>query len=345
MKNHSVDIRYFLPVEVEPYIDESGRGLLMRIAERNHLSHPKRILEMLRPQGPTNLLEKDLLPLSEACACDPGLLGILAIRMSRDSRGIRTFQLGNQRVSKDYFLTGKTARICPECLGEFCYARQAWDLTLSNACPIHEVLLEDRCPACLHNIAGLRSSLLHCQCGFPLTRIVTQEATEFEIFVAGLLQRFFSDLKPVSIHLPGLIADRLSDLSLDGLCKLLWYLGVYLPSRGSRPAGQSRHRYTVFETRRIIEAAYSYLVAWPNLYLKTLRALVGHSSLGKANSLMEQWFGSIHSYLINDMDDSGLGFVRTAFEFEIRNIWKAIHHSKLPAMVSAQMEFDFTECM
>ncbi len=343
MKRVSADIAYFLPIEVQPFTDESGRGLLMRIAERNHLSHPKHILEMLRPKGPPNLLEKDLLPLSEACACDPGLIGNLAIRTSLDGRGVRTFQLGRQSVSKDYFLTGKTARICPECLNEFGYARQAWDLTLSSACPVHEVLLEDRCPACLHNIAGLRSSLLHCQCGFPLTRIVTQEATEFEIFVAGLLQRFFSDLKPVSIHLPGLIADRLADLSLDGLCKLLWYLGVYLPSMGSRPAGQSRRHYTVFETRRIIEAACSYLVAWPNLYLKTLRELVGHSSLGRANSLMEQWFGSIHSYLVNDMEEAGLGFVRTAFEFEIRKIWKTIHHSKLPAMVSTQMEIDFTE--
>lgn len=315
----------------------------MRIAERNHLSHPKRILEMLRPQGPPNLLEKDLLPLSEACACDPGLLGNLALRISRDGRGIRTFQLGNQIVSKDYFLTGKTTRICPECLSDFGYARQVWDLTLSNACPIHEVLLEDRCPVCLHEIAGLRPSLLHCQCGFPLTRIVTQQASEFETFAAGLMQRFFLDLKPVSLRLPGHIADRLAGLSLDGLCKLLWYLGVYLPSRGSRPAGQSRRRYTVFETRRILEAANSYLIAWPNLYLKTLRELVGHSSLGRANSLMEQWFGSIHSYLINDMDDSGLGFVRTAFEVEIRKIWKSIHHSKLPAMVSAQMDLDFTE--
>ncbi|CAG0987801.1 hypothetical protein BURK2_02206 [Burkholderiales bacterium] len=120
-------------------------------------------------------------------------------------------------------------------------------------------------------------------------------------------------------------------------------MGGYLTSRGSRPAGQSRRRYTVFETRRILDAAYSYLITWPNSYLKTLRELVGHSSLEKANSLMEQWFGPIHSYLVNEMDETGLGFVRTAFEFEIRNIWRTIHHSKLPVMVSAQMEFDFTE--
>ncbi len=338
-----VQHNYFLPIAIEAFPDESAKSLLMRLAERNHLSHPKRLLELIRGSGPCDLLRQDLTPLSEICLCDPRDWERATFQVEVGEKGVRVYRLDGHEFSRDYFLVGRHARVCPECIAEFGYARQIWEIAFCVACPLHQGLLVDRCPACEQPIQGLRQSIFCCQCGLPLRTVIAGEASEFELHVAGLFWRLFGISTPISPPsvLPVDLSIRLASLSSDGLCKLLWYLGVYVRSLGKVDAGKARARLEVKAVRIILQAAFDLLWDWPDEYLRVLRSLQGDPRLIKAHTLMEQWFGSIRLFLANEMTEPEFAFVRSAFEMEMRKVWRTIRQSKLPEIVGRQLELEF----
>jgi len=338
-----LDSDYFLPIAVDPFPDESTRGLLLRLAKVNHLSHPRRILDLLRPSGPADLLEADLPRFCELSPIDPISLRGLALTSYLDHRGTRCYALAGERISKDYFLTHKHARVCPFCLLQFGYARRSWDFTLCTACPIHGTVLIDHCPDCGRHLNWLRRTIDECPCGFSLTSIVPSDATAFECWHAGLIWYSLGVGSgfATSSPLPPLMAGRLAMLSLDGLFKLTWYLGVYVAANGTQPAGKGRHLPTVAEASQILGACCEQLMAWPGSYLRTLERLASAPVWNLPGSWTRAWYGPLQEFLFREMDDAELGFVRSAFEVAVRRIWKERPANRRAIVISQQQELDF----
>lgn len=101
-------------------------------------------------------------------------------------------------------------QFCPKCLASDIdpYFRKSWRVAFNTTCPIHQCMLQDRCPHCGHGVAFHRSdmkhaeyitavSLLECHyCGFDLSQTPAKAANYFDNvvgeFIRGLVTRLTS---------------------------------------------------------------------------------------------------------------------------------------------------------
>ena len=101
-------------------------------------------------------------------------------------------------------------QFCPGCLASDIdpYFRKSWRVAFNTTCPIHQCMLQDRCPHCGHGVAFHRSdmkhaeyitavSLLECHyCGFDLSQTPAKAANYFDNvvgeFIRGLVTRLTS---------------------------------------------------------------------------------------------------------------------------------------------------------
>ena len=101
-------------------------------------------------------------------------------------------------------------QFCPMCLASDPdpYFRKSWRIAFNTTCPIHQCMLNDRCPHCGHGAAFHRSdmkhaeyiaavSLLECHyCGFDLSQAPVRSANYFDNevgqFMRGLVTRLAS---------------------------------------------------------------------------------------------------------------------------------------------------------
>lgn len=156
--------------------DESLNGYLLRLAEENFLGSPRSLLRQ------TGLRLK-------ACYGDEDLLGITNI-LELDLQQLRSMTsfpkvLGS--IPAGYFLRTSSIPVCPHCLKDSGYIRQAWHHELVTACPDHQVLLLDRCPDCESPLELNRASVSVCRCGYDLTEACVASADTANLFIAGVL--------------------------------------------------------------------------------------------------------------------------------------------------------------
>jgi len=69
------------------------------------------------------------------------------------------------------------ACVCPQCLVDTPYVRQAWDWAFVTACPTHQCILYDSCPACSRPLLKHRETVCLCLCRFDFRKIVPEPAT------------------------------------------------------------------------------------------------------------------------------------------------------------------------
>jgi hypothetical protein len=110
-------------------------------------------------------------------------------------------------------------QFCPMCLASDPepYFRKSWRVAFNTTCPIHQCMLQDRCPHCGHGVAFHRSdmkhaeyitaiSLLECHyCGFDLSQTPLRPPSFFDNqiggFIKGLSTRLASStLTPLDIE-------------------------------------------------------------------------------------------------------------------------------------------------
>lgn len=63
------------------------------------------------------------------------------------------------------------SRVCPACIAECRVASIELDYPLSVRCQTHRLMLVDHCNICAQPLMYLRRSLLHCDCGQPLSEL------------------------------------------------------------------------------------------------------------------------------------------------------------------------------
>lgn len=82
--------------------------------------------------------------------------------------------------------------ICPQCLAEHAYIRQAWHLKPIVACAKHECELIHHCPGCQSKINYLdNESITHCPCGFEFATATSTEAKDEAV---SLARKLFADV-------------------------------------------------------------------------------------------------------------------------------------------------------
>lgn len=164
----------FIPDE---HADESLNGYFMRLAEENFLGSSS---ALLRPVGIRLKAQYSDLELSTVAQCH----GLDEQRLQQ----LAKFPQIRGSLAAGAFLRKAAVAVCPECLRQSGYIRQAWHHELFTACPMHQVLLIDQCPQCEVSLELNRNAIGRCRCGYALSEARGRAADAANLFISSVLQ-------------------------------------------------------------------------------------------------------------------------------------------------------------
>lgn len=164
-----------LLIRPSPDPRESLAGYLLRVAEVNCLRHVQELREFLGTYttypSPPSLVPQfgiyDLELLGKELNLSASHLASIAKPLDVRVGKFRKFR-HQEKLWPLAMLRDKHRAWCPLCLKEAHIQQASWEWRLQTACPIHRVLLVDRCHSCQRHVSWRCSSLRHCVCGYPL---------------------------------------------------------------------------------------------------------------------------------------------------------------------------------
>lgn len=326
----------------KPLEGESLVGFILRLTEANRLRTPNQILEYIggrisRP--PTNSAVPRLAIL---CNCNPNQLVRLFGFESRNARREIVWRLGDETITKPYFISSRTLAYCPICIASEPYLRAEWELTLNTCCPLHGVYLEQRCPHCRRSTRWMRPGVNICHCGGQLTAAAPHRADGFPLYISSVVRTVVDAQQPIipCKSIPHEISLRLAQLSLDALLKTLWFLGDVLPSL------QHKHTRTTLPQKCtganiVLSRAHSVLSEWPHKFFDELKQATRQPVTDRSASVIRDVYGPIHRYLSEDMNSDEFRFVQLAYEYHVKKVWAAarkVHPKTLSPQLDLKLE-------
>ncbi len=285
-----------LLIHPKPYKDEGPQGYLFRLASENFIT-----LSDLKNFGITYDYEfLSVLGYLPNMELDPSL--------HQSVQQISIWRKDNPRVWNERY-----ARYCPHCLAENNYWRVGWELMFFDACPIHDVMLVDRCSSCAQHLKWNRDSLIRCQCGADLRM---EEPVKSNPSSSQLSQVLFSKLLGHKLeNLP--IPVALTNLAETQ--QLIRYLGACLrPGVATKPL-KIREAAAMSVSWSISTYAAEIIFNWPTAFEKTLNQLQEEprSEIGRS---MKNAFGWAFQYLYRAMQADTFEPIRQAF-----NLWLVLN--------------------
>jgi len=175
-----------LPVRPRPMQEESLSNYCLRVSESNGYPTPAMMLTMagVAPRVHVGINEAD--KVAALVDVDPSLLKSMAYMRKEDEKH-GTWRRGALQY-RPCEVTPRFTRICPACIQELGYARAIWDIRLVVACPKHQTLLLDTCPACGRTLTWMRRGLLTCSCGHSIDSHACLPSPEWTIRIASLIE-------------------------------------------------------------------------------------------------------------------------------------------------------------
>ena len=330
---------------VPPELHEDIFGYLARVAARNHLAGIHAILDEVLGVKQAAITVGDLPAMAYFCRLYPEEMVQLSGIVQKTAYGALTWQVCGHWVSKEPFVSSRRARVCPHCLLDGAFVRGEWMLNFYTACAHHAVALRDHCPKCRRAISWNRRAARYCSCGFDLATGDANPAQSHSLVVAELIRHRCA--QDVTLHPSPCISfvehENLAALTLDGLCKTLWFLGHCLCELGRYSVGHGRVKPMPSDADTIILNALHAIEDWPKRFGELLEDSRHRVLADRAGPLLEQLLGPVHKYLQQELQDDELKFVRIAYEQHLRNMWRSFGSRHRRLRSDRQLEFDFRQ--
>lgn len=334
---------YRVIYRVAPEAHEDIFGYLARVATRNHLAGMHSILSEVLGVKQAAITFADLPALAYFCRLYPEEMLHLSGIAQKAAYGALTWQVCGHWVSKEPFIATRRAKICPCCLQDGDFVRGEWTLNFYTACAHHAVALHERCPKCRRAILWNRRAARYCPCGYDLASTDAIPAQPHSLFVAELIGHQCG--QNIILHPYPCISfvehENLASLSLDGLCKTLWFLGHCLCELGRYSVGHGRVKPMSADADAIILNALHAIEDWPRHFGELLEVSKHRVLAERAGPLLEQLLGPVHKYLQHEMQDDELKFVRVAYEQHLRHMWRSFGSKHRRLRSDRQLELDF----
>ena len=196
-------------------------------------------------------------------------------------------------------------KVCPKCLAASGYSLRIWDCSLVTACPIHECMLLDTCPACNRRIKCVRNKLSICSCGCDWKEINPTVVTEGQLAVSHRIYQLCGII-PGDKPLHGSVSP-LQDLGLrDFILVIVFIAGLYgkLAWATGRPSRSIKLGNTELHT--LFTKAYSVFEDWPSNFRQFLavqskgkKRFDPHG--GELDTALKREFGSFYERLYEDL--------------------------------------------
>lgn len=240
---------YRLAVRSEVHERETLGGFIMRLSEHNGL---ERVGWLTRAAGlPPNFQQApcDLARLACMSGAGEEFLRRSAAWPSGDRKGIVRF--GDLSVTKAVLL-GAGTRVCPFCLDRRRLLPRVWQLLPNVACPKHQCLLVDRCPACLRRLGISNQELDLCRCGRRVSKADVESAPAALVELSAA----FGGLEE-----GGRGSSTAAPLDLDAFCRLSWFVASSATADRWRSGYMSKPGVATLAPRLL--AAAEALLDWP----------------------------------------------------------------------------------
>jgi TniQ len=184
-------LELLLPRWIVLKADEPPHGCLLRLAEANGLPDVATLQLMTGIKLSAVRNGRGLENLAELLHCDVSVIEKCATFYNGDTRTIVAGQLLRRRSDVSLAIR----RVCPECMAESAHQRFWWDLQFMTSCPIHRVVLVDRC-SCGNVLTWNDGSPTKCtKCRNGDVRSVSSSPAQEDIvaFDGWVLGRFAAD--------------------------------------------------------------------------------------------------------------------------------------------------------
>lgn len=238
-----------LPVMLTPFEQESLPGFLMRVSQRNVVPNSIQLLRSFGLRLRLTYLPKQMQMMADEC-------GIMATELER----INPQPNSASPLLRVKFQRKHCAPICPVCLADQAYLRQAWSHDFIVACPHHNCELVEACPACQEPLSIKRQRIEACDCGQSLTHLTVSVATHTQLAIAALLQdvpHMARQELPEIFHKDPAPAD---------IAEFLGFLGAHL-ANGETSEGKPRKAprpRSLAESSQLINRIWQVVSDWPH---------------------------------------------------------------------------------
>ena len=196
---------------------------------------------------------------------------------------------GNTNVEAEgVFFRSLADAICPQCLTDAGYLRQAWSHMLSVACGTHGCLLVDVCPCCDSELVKDRAGINMCDCGFDLRRCGLHTADPHEIWISARIE---GKLSPV---------ERMSEIGSASdymdLGKLLLLLASRYDLTKKVSTGRAVLPATIAESRLLLRQIAALLENYPHKFINHVRHRIeaGNQADGSLRGRLGAWYVALH---------------------------------------------------
>lgn len=325
-----------------PYPFENAQGFFKRVANANYLSNAQDLLKLITKKSGKTIYLQNTPAIAYFCLNSVAEISQLSNLQIAKIEGNRIFQINGQPISKAVFIDNTQAKICPECLKEAPYIRGSWTLIFYICCPLHRTRLIHRCDQCQRAIKWGRKYPHQCSCGADFRYARTIPAQKCERILASLIDELNPHQYPPGYQTHTQAINRLSDLSLDGICKTLWFLGHCISHLGNYGTGHGTKIPSPDMTSLMIDNAFGFLNHWPDRLGERLDLLAIRKPSDSTDSLINRLFGPAQYYAKEALQSSELAFLKTAYEQHIERIFGKAKFSNFPHKQSKQLSLDLS---
>ena len=337
-------MQHRLIFRVEPRLYEDVFGYLTRVATANHLGGLHVILaEVLKVKTQSAITYSDLFSLSQYCRLHPNEITHLSGISRRFPENVRAWQVCGHWITKECFVATRQAKGCPLCLRDDAYVRGEWLLGFYTVCALNEVDMLNTCQKCRRKIDWNRRDIRYCSCGFDFSESKLQPGSPHGLLLSQIIAQK-TDHPYTAITQSGLSSsqyEHLAALSLDGLCKTIWFFGHCLGELGQYGTGHGKLKPQAKDADAIIWKAIDIVQGWPlrlgdYIYSSKQRELSPSRS-----TLLEKLLGPVQNFFQEELQDSEFAFVRAAYEQHLKVLRKGLGRIHQPRIEEPQLEFDF----
>lgn len=312
---------------VEPYPHEDVIGFLMRVATRNHAAGPGELLARVTGSPTAAVDIDDVQGLAQYCRLTASEAANLSGIVRRGAGQAIAWRIAGEWITKSAFVTPHRAKICPRCLAEHGYISGAWELTFYTVCAEHGLQLVTRCPSCKRALKWERRHVDRCGCGCDLTQAESNPVDGSPAWLAWLIARRTEMLSSVLLGpADAASVDCLLNLSLDGLLKVVWFLGHCIGDLDRCHVAHGHAQPDIDDAQRIVDRAFALLRDWPRCLAAELVELSRRTASNTSASLLDRVLGPAQYYLREEMQAPEVAPFASAYEHIVSDIWRMAGH-------------------
>jgi hypothetical protein len=282
----------WLAVTPQRFPDESVVGYRCRVAAKNGYQHwPSFVKAFLR-------FDKNQ----------------TAHYLKTETQSLLGVELALHTPIDDIFRLYFIRRVCPLCLQQAIYMREAWHLSLVTHCLHHGVELIDRCPDCGKALDNHWGSIAHCRCGFDL-RLVEPCERDPILGMEWLIAQRAGAVATRAISLP----EPVQQLSPKGLERFTLLMGSYAQFGYADKPRKVAIRSDLRSAMRVTNAADQIANTWPAGFY---RLLDQRSDDNKRH--IQSHFGHLYRAAYHDLCDKEFAFLRQAMDDYVASNWTGL---------------------